>query len=111
MAKITAPLFSISASGTIGKKVTFRATKHGNRAGKPPVPSPSATIPQQFNRQQMRDAAVTWYLLDQPDRDEWQLYGAPVDRSGWVAFFTEYVIQQCQPPEFPLVPATVFEEP
>jgi hypothetical protein len=115
MAKITNPLFSIAASGTVGK-ITFTNTNGKQTARalsfrRPPQP----TEPQQTVRDNCRTAAAYWAALTPDERAEWAARGLKLRyitdpenlttlNNGWALFLSEWCLQQStidQPPYFP----------
>ena len=104
MAIIRAPLFSISASGTIGNKLMFRSTKRGSVASRKPRMPKKASMPQLAERQRVRNARDKWMALDVPTRNRWYYLATTKRMNSWILFFREYMIQQCTGSQFPLIP-------
>lgn len=105
MPKVTGPLLSLSASGSVGKVLTFRATAHGFIVQRTPQNIVSHTTWQQIERQTMRDAAAAWAALDANDKTIWNSNSLPTIRSGWMSFFMEWKAQRVSPGEYPLIPS------
>lgn len=105
MPKVTGPLFSFSASGSVAKVLTFRTTRHGFVVQRTPQNIVSRTEWQLIERQTMRDAAAAWAALDANDRQIWNSNSLPTIRSGWMSFFMEWKAQRIQPGKFPLIPS------
>jgi len=106
MTKLRGPLMSISATGSIGRTITYRATRWGARAQHHSVPRAAPSTAQLAERQRRRDAGATWRALDAPTRAKWGALAAANLRNPWIVFAGEYVLQQCSPPDTPLIPAT-----
>lgn len=105
MAKVTAPLMSVSASGTVAKLITFRQTGAGSICQLPPIPRKPPSQPQQAERARFAAALHAWRDLDQQTRDIWSARGIVFARQPVVLFASEYLLQNCQPPRLPLVPS------
>lgn len=91
MAKITGPLFSQSATGSIAKRVTFRETARGTFAHKTPKASTSATPGQIAQRANYQDAIVAWHALDGPTKQYWREIGIIMKMTGYNAFISDYL--------------------
>ena len=105
MAKITGPLMSISASGSIGKVLGFRATPSGAVVARCPAPYPQNTPNMLLNQKRMRDARATFKELNIIDAADWQALGMKYRMSAWAEFFKEYQAQNIMHPAAPLIPA------
>lgn len=108
MAKIKSPLCSVSASGSIAGRITYRATRAGAVAQSPAIPTGAATDAQAYQRQRMRDARAAWNALDAALLAEWEALGAARDLNPWPIFFQEYLVQDCSGVRLPIVPADPF---
>jgi hypothetical protein len=111
MARVRGPLFSLNASGTIGRRLTFRVTPHGIIAQVPPIPGTAATPDQLTERQSMRDAAAAWANLSANDRAIWDTPDFITTRHGFMSFFLEWKTQRIQPGGVPLIPARYLGTP
>jgi hypothetical protein len=111
MARVRGPLFSINASGTIGRRLTYRVTPHGVIVSTPPVPGTPATVDQLAERQSMRDAAAAWASLSANDRQIWDTPDFITTRHGFMSFFLEWKTQRIQPGGVPLIPARYLGTP
>ena len=104
MAKIKHPLHSISASGTIGGAISFRATARGAVAANTPQPYAQKSSAQLANQQRMSEARAAFKTLSTADRGHWQTLASKYRRSAWACFFAEYQYQFTQTPNMPLIP-------
>ena len=105
MAKVTGPLFSFGASGTVGKKLTYRATKRGAVVQTRPIPSKPANSNQIRERSRFSEAMATWKTLDAPTRAKWVTVGLRSAIPAYKAYTRQYIIQQSTPDKLPLIPA------
>lgn len=105
MPKVTGPLFSINASGSVAGLLTFKNTAHGFVAQRTPHGHDSATTWQLIERQSMRDAAAAWKTLDPALKTIWGANALPSIRSAWMSFFLEWKAQQITPGNLPLIPS------
>lgn len=106
MPKVTGPLFSIAASGSVARLLTFKMTAHGPVCTKTPQDLNSRSTGQAKERDRMQAAALAWQGLDDDTRTIWQSNTVPTIKSAWMCFFHEYVAQQVRPPNLPRIPAT-----
>jgi len=104
MAKIFAPLHSVSASGSIGGVLTFRASRQGSVATKKAQSYRQVSQNELLNQGRMIDAKASYLLLSEVDRARWAALAAPYGFSGWVYFFKMYQTQNIDPPNAPLIP-------
>lgn len=111
MARVNGPLFSMNASGTVGRALTMRNIGRAFIASRPPVPSGPPTTAQLSERQSMRDAAAAWANLSANDRAVWSTPTVPTTRHGFMSFFLEWKTQQIRPGSVPLIPADYLGTP
>lgn len=104
MAKIKNPLMSISAAGTIGKTIAFRATKSGSVAAMKPHCYCQQSPNELLNQQVMKNARAAFLTLDTADKADWKKLEIARLMPSWNLFFTEYQTQQITPPNMPLIP-------
>ena len=104
MAKITSPLMSLSASGTVGKIAAFRSTKGGAVCALKPNPYAQNSAAMLANQQRMRDAHTAFLTLTEQERGWWQQVADARQYGLWPAFFAEYNYQMIVAPAMPLIP-------
>ncbi len=105
MAKIRGPLFSVAAAGSIGKKLTFRATRRGAVAQRHSAPTGAPTALQAEAHQLFRTAAQRWQALTQEELDHWLTAAMQHGISARHLFTREYCIQRPPEGEPVLIPA------
>jgi len=71
MVRMKGPLFSLKASKSIGKILTYQGRPTGTACYKKPTPTDPKTASQLLMRQYMGDARTAWKALSQADRDAW----------------------------------------
>jgi hypothetical protein len=104
VAKVTNPLHSLSASGSIGGVVTFRNTNNGAVVTNTPRPYAATTPAQLIQQGRMKAARTAWGALNAADLRNWRKVGKKYGRSAWASFFTEYQFQNVTAPGAPLIP-------
>lgn len=104
MAKIRGPLHSLSASGSIGGALSFRATGTGSVCAKKPQPYAQRAQEQLLNQARMSAARTAYGTLTTTDREHWQAYATARGGSAWSCFFAEYQYQFCSDDTMPLIP-------
>ena len=104
MAIVKQPLHSLSASGSIGGAVSFRATAGGAVCTMKAKKYPQQSTAQLTNQARMQAARVAFRGLATADRNLWQLLATKYRRSAFACFFAEYQYQVVQAPNVPLIP-------
>ena len=104
MAKIKNPIYSLSASGSIGGILSFRSTAGGSVCTKKPGSYAQQTTGQLANQQQMIDARKSFKLLTQKQLQQWQARANAVKLKIWPEYFREYQNQMVTYPNQPLIP-------
>lgn len=105
MAKVQGPLMSVSASGSVANAATHRATKHGAVVQQKSKPTGPASEAQQRERLRFANAMHQWDQLTTEQRAPWVLLATTHPLDDYKIFVREYLLQQCVPPNLPLVPA------
>ena len=72
MPTVTGPLLSVSASGSVGRTITFRKTTRGHVARKWSKPTGTATADQLTVRDRTKTIAQAWLTVSPEDRLTWQ---------------------------------------
>lgn len=86
MAKLTGPLFSLEASGTIGEAVTYSNWKGRAYARARVVPNNPRSALQTGIRAMFAFIAAVWDGLSAPDRATWDAAGEAAQYSGFNAY-------------------------
>lgn len=105
MAKVKNPLHSLQASGSIGKKLTFRTTPGASVAQRHAVPTGQPSSNQIRVRQKFKDAQTTWLALDSFTRTSWINLALGKGQQGSKLFTKEYIRQNIAAPNLPKIPA------
>ena len=74
MAKTKGPLMSISASGTIGKKLIYQKNIAGKYTRKYNKPSGTPSISQELIREYYEEGVENWKAFSDEERQEWNEY-------------------------------------
>lgn len=106
MAKVRAPLFSVAASGTIGKKLTYRQTAGGSICQTPPIPTGDPSAAQTEERQRFAVALNSWATLPTATKEQWQGAALTLGHQPVMLYTREYLLQRVQPPALPMIPAS-----
>lgn len=104
MAKVSAPLFSLGASGTVGDVLTFNQSNTAPVCRRKPTGYKPATIPQAVCRQRCSDAAAHWRSLDAPSRAEWVAVAALSGANVFTKYLLEWNAQGSTPAAPPFLP-------
>lgn len=86
MARVKGPLFSLEASGTIGKTVTYSQWKGRNYVRRHTIPLNPQTAPQVNVRTAMTMLVAKWQELLQANKDAWNAFGKLFNVSGFNSF-------------------------
>lgn len=105
MAKTTAPLFSVSAAGTIGRLVTFRRVMIGGVAQVRPMTPAPPTQRQAEHRALMAAARLAWRDLDATTRAAWIVYANHIGLPSFATYCREWFTQRPASPADLLLPA------
>jgi len=93
MAKTRGPLFSVTASGTISKAVSFRTTKDGNIATGYHYPGSriktNPSIIQIERRNRFSELATAWANLSTEEKEEYNERAIPLRMTGWNLYLRE----------------------
>lgn len=104
MAKVQGPLMSISASGSVGKILTFRACRRGSVVQLLSAPTGAPSAAQQSERARMQDARAAYRALTAPERIEWQTLAIARALPAWPLYWQEWQFQHSaagRPPRIP----------
>ena len=94
MAKITNPLMSISATGTIARKITFSGSTGGTRAFLRPTPKGTGTP---AHKSRYSDGCAAWQLLSPAEKAAWSETGEPRRLNGFQAFMSAWLLETPSP--------------
>lgn len=97
MARVSGPLFSMSASGSVGKAITFASWKGRQYCREWFIPQNPKTTTQVNVRSAFSLLVAYWQTLTGTQQDDWQVLADPVRKSGFNVFMThgmnEYMSQ------------------
>jgi len=97
MAKVTGPLFSMNASGTIGKALTYGIWKGINWVRGHVIPANPKSDQQVNVRTALTLMVALWQSKDQAAQDKWNVFAEGTGMSGYNKFMErgmkEYPIQ------------------
>jgi hypothetical protein len=104
MPKLQGPLFSIGASGSIGKTLVYRRTRHGLTVQHWSQPTDPATPSQLDNRAYWAAARNAWRNLTPTQRQPWLQCATSWSLQPFAIFAREWILQRIDPPNLPDVP-------
>lgn len=105
MAKIINPLFSVAASGSIGKALVFRNNPAAPTARLYSHPTGDPTVAQARYRLAASHAASLFNALTTTERDKWQHVATALDLPIFALYMREFSIQAATLTAPPLIPA------
>lgn len=104
MPKVTSPLFSIAASGSIDNSLTFRKSRRGYDCVKYSQPSGPPSAAQTLHRQRFRRLANAWKTLTPTQQATWLPPAEHHNTTRYAVFIAEnwarLAISQCAIPEY-----------
>lgn len=104
MPKVRGPLFSLAASGTLMKTITFLDTaKSAQVRFNVKSRAPRSEL-QKLHGARVADCRAAWRALDQPTRDQWQAQMVWSHMTGPALFMREWFAQAIYPPALPVLP-------
>jgi len=92
MARLLGPLLSMSAWGTIAKRITFRRRKQLSDALSMPIPLDAKTALQLAQRLLFRDAVAWWHALSYAEQAAYDKPGREHHMSGYAWFIRSYLL-------------------
>jgi hypothetical protein len=104
MAKVTGPLLSISASGSLGKHMTFRAGRSGVVLTRHVKKYAQTSELQLMQQQYMIAMAEIWRDLPANEKTLWEAVGKKRRCTGWAAYWAECNYQFVEYPTNPYIP-------
>lgn len=105
MAKVTAPLMSFSACGTVGGIVQYRMVAGRAIVSAPTIPTDKRTWGQDNTRQRAADAARTWNELATPAKGRWATIAVSAGLPTFALYLREFINQRCwygDAPKYPI---------
>jgi hypothetical protein len=91
MVKTTGPMFSVEASGSLGKAITFQKVGRVKTAKQYKVPIDRKTTAQITVRQWVTRTVQRWHDLIDSQQSLWDQYTNPTGNIGYYAFIEQYL--------------------
>lgn len=98
MAKLTAPIYSTRATGSLANRLSFQRYKNFARVIAHPDHPDARSGAQLTQRAHFSNAATLWHLLTQPQRDAFIPGAKPLQITYWMYFVKRYLIASLAPP-------------
>jgi hypothetical protein len=104
MPRVRGPLFSLEASGTLGKSLTF--VQHGEKSTvrRAQLKAPPPSVWQSQQRARVKNIKLAYRTLTPIQKNQWRIAGAPLKINGWCMFWRAYTLQNIAPPNLPTPP-------
>lgn len=104
MAKTQGGLFSLGASGTVAKLLTFNQSHIRQVARRMPRTTTPPTTPQAYYRKQCTDAAAVWRSLPPLEKVEWKTVAGLSAKNVFAKYLLEWMAQASTPTTPPQIP-------
>lgn len=104
MPKVTGPLFSVTARGSLGKMITFRQVQNSSLVSIHSAPTGAASAVQTAYRNRVGEMAGSWSSQTQPVKDLWIARGVFFSLSGYQLWWREWIAQGSTPNNPPALP-------
>lgn len=104
MAKVTGPLFSFAASGSIANLLTMEQRAHGTTARRKPISTGNPTAPQVAERTRCKDAAAAWKITTAPIKQEWRTLAQTRQKPVFAVYLQEWNAQHIAALGAPQIP-------
>lgn len=105
MARISGPLMSFAAAGSVGSTATYRTLAGRAVAQRWASPRAAPTDAQNDIRNRGKWAAANWPQLDQKARTRWLAAAAAASIPTFAFYLREFILQNCGQFDQPLIPA------
>lgn len=104
MPKITAPLFSLTAAGTIAGLITYRTNGRAQIAQANRTEQPTRTPRQARHRTLFLRAANAWHEVPAETRTKWRDLAVRQTLTAWNLYLREYLAQNVIEGQQPIIP-------
>lgn len=105
MPKVRGPLFSLAASGTLLKTITFMDSPKVQMVRFNVKQTAPRSPLQQIHGKRVADCRASWRTLSQVEKDKWQAHMIWSKMTGPALFMREWFAQNIFPPALPVHPA------
>lgn len=104
MPKVTGPLFSVTASGTLGKTLTYQNKAGGHVVRTPPSHTPPHNENQEAHKALVRFMIRAWSGLDDYTKSLWNQRGPAFGMSGFKLWWRQWFLQNSNSESYPTLP-------
>lgn len=104
MPKVRGPLFSLAASGTLLKTITFMDTAQSAQVRFNVKQRAPRSALQQMHGARVADCRAAWRGLPQATKDQWQAQMLWTHMTGPALFMREWFAQMIYKPNLPFLP-------
>lgn len=94
MPKVTGPLFSLGAGGTLGKAITYKGSISGARVEKVPRPRNVRSAAQVLQRNEFKDGASFWKTLTPEEKAAYTAGGDVLGITGYNYFLQQWLFDR-----------------
>lgn len=104
MTRVKGPLFSVSASGDFLGLMEFRTIGDQTIVAGHKQPPSNRSTAQAAQATRFKNAVAGWKSLDAAAQLTWKNKATPLGMTGYQLFISEYMTQNCVPPNLPILP-------
>lgn len=97
MVKTTGACFSLEASGSLARAITYQKTYGARIVRKIPIPKYSRSPGQNSVRLAQAKAVQYWHLLTAGQQATWKAYSDPNGNNGYHAFMSQFIKRTLTP--------------
>jgi hypothetical protein len=102
--RVSGPLFSLGASGTLAKTLVYRTSSAMSTVAPRSAKARAASPAQQAHRARVKSGVVSWKAQSAPVREQWRDAAAGTVLTGYNVWLREWVLQGVEAPNVPLLP-------
>jgi len=104
MVKVVGPLFSLSASGTFRREITFSAVNGNTIASGVPKRKNQRTPAQQAQANSVAAMSSAWSAMSETEKQLWKDCGQTYNKTGYKLFWSEWFLQNVSQGNNPVLP-------
>jgi len=100
MAKLTQPLMSTAAHGSLGPALTFSKRATGNQVRYQKKPKDVLTVAGALWRTKYAAGAARWHNYSDAMKEQWNILAANKNLTGFNLFMSKWLLDLILPPEY-----------
>jgi hypothetical protein len=102
--RVSGPLFSLGASGTLAGTLTYRTSSAMSTVAPKSAKARVASVAQQAHRARVQAGMQSWKAQAPAVREQWKDAAAGGALTGYNVWVREWVLQGVEPPNVPVLP-------